>query len=59
MDSHLDLVDPATGRTLARARFDGRMAGFAYGSGHLVAFRETEEGVPFLHLLDLRVSGLP
>ena len=58
VDSHLDLVDPVTGRTLARARFDGRMSGFAYGSRYLVAFHETEAGVPYVHLLDPHVSGL-
>ena len=59
VDSHLDLLDPVTGRTLARARLDGRTAGFAYGSRYLVAFHETEAGVPYIHLLHPRVSGLP
>ena len=55
-DGCLDLVDPATGRTLARYRQDGVFLGFAAGSSYVVAYHETDAGVPFLHVLEPRLS---
>ena len=51
VDSWLDLVDPSTGRTIARHRSDGFLGGFAYGSPYVVAYRESEAGVTSIHLL--------
>lgn len=55
-DGWLDLVDPATGRTLARDHQDGVYIGFDGGFRYLVGYEETEAGVPFLHLLEPRLS---
>ena len=55
-DGWLDLVDPATGRTLARHRQDGYWGGFASGSSYVVAYHETDAGVPFIHILEPRLS---
>ena len=55
-ESWLDLVDPATGRTIARYRQDNALGGFAGGSGYLVDYRETDAGVPFLRLLKPQLS---
>ena len=55
-DGWVDLVDPATGRTLARYHQDNALKGFAAGSGsYLVDYEETEAGVPFIHILELRL----
>ena len=56
-DGWIDLVDPATGLTVARHRHDFTFNGFADGSGHryLLAYQETEVGVPYIHFLDLRL----
>ena len=50
-DGMLDLIDPATGRTLARHRSDLPLVGFVDGSEMVTAYEETEGGVPRLHLL--------
>lgn len=55
-DTWIDLVDPATGRTIARYHQDNALAGFAGGSGYVVDYVETEAGVPYLHILQLRLS---
>ena len=55
-DGWLDLVDPATGLTLARYHQDGVFLGFAAGSSYVVAYHETDAGVPFLHILEPRLS---
>ena len=55
-DSWLDLVDPATGLTIARYHQDDVLGDFAGDSGYLVDYRETDAGVPFLHLLEPRLS---
>ena len=55
-DGWLDLVDPGTGRTLARYHQDGLFVGFAGGSRYVIGYEETEAGVPFLHLLEPRLS---
>lgn len=54
----VELVDPASGRTLARHRSDGFIKGAAGGSRYLVGYYETEGGVPYIHLLAPKVSGL-
>ena len=54
LDGWLDLVDPATGRTIARHHQDGVFRCFA--AGYVVAYHETDAGVPFLHILKLRLS---
>ena len=56
VDGWLDLVDPETGRTIARRRFDGAFPGFAENSRYLVAYHETDAGVPFLYFLEPRLS---
>lgn len=55
-DGWLDLVDPDTGRTIGRHHQDGIFLGFAGGSGYAVAYHETDAGVPFIHLLEPRLS---
>jgi len=55
-DGWLDLVDPDTGQTIGRHRQDGIFLGFASGSRYVVAYHETDAGVPFIHLLEPRVS---
>lgn len=50
-DGVLDLIDPMTGRTLARHRSDLPLLGFVDGSDMVTAYEETEAGVPRLHLL--------
>lgn len=55
-DGWLDLVDPDTGRTLARYHQDGVFVGFAGGSRYVIGYEETEAGVSFLHLLEPRLS---
>ncbi len=60
LDGLIDLVDPATGLTVARYRGESTLKGFAYGSKYVVAYRETEAGVPYIHLLEpklVRGSG--
>ena len=54
-DGVLDLVDPVTGRTLARHRSDLPLPGFVGGSDMVTAYEETEAGVPWLHLLRPRL----
>ncbi len=55
-DSWLDLVDPATGRTIARHRQDEVLGDFAGGSGYLSEYDESDAGVPYLHILKPRLS---
>ncbi len=55
-DSWLDLVDPHTGRTIARYHQDDALGGFAGGSGCVVDYEETDAGVPYLHILEPRLS---
>ena len=57
-DGVLDLIDPGTGRTLARYRSDLSLPGFVYGSDMVIAYEETQEGVPRLHLLRPTVHGI-
>ena len=56
VDGWLDLVDPATGQTLARHHQDDVFLRFAAGSSYVVAYHETDAGVPFLHILEPRLS---
>lgn len=53
-DSWVDLVDPATGRTLARYHQDEALGRFA--GRYVVGYEETDAGVPFLHLIEPRLS---
>ena len=53
-DGWLDLVDPATGRTIARYHQDSAFMQLA--GGYVIGYHETEAGVPFLHLLEPRLS---
>lgn len=55
VDGLIDLVDTATGLTVARYRGDSSLKGFAYGSRYVVAYQETEAGVPYIHLLEPRL----
>ncbi len=53
-DSWLDLVDPATGLTIARYHSDAALLGFA--GGYVPWVQESDAGVPYLHLLEPRLS---
>ena len=55
-DSWLDLVDPVTGRTIARHRHDGYLKDFVAGSSYVAEYHETDAGVPLLHVLEPRLS---
>lgn len=55
-DGWLDLVDPATGETIARYHGDDLFLGFAGGSRYLLAYRESEAGIPYIRLLDPALS---
>ena len=55
-DSWVELLDPDTGETLARYFDKGFLFGFAAGSRYLVAYHETEAGVPYIRLLEPRLS---
>ncbi len=55
-DSWLDLVDPDTGRTIARYHQDHVLGDFAVGSGYVVGYEESDAGVPFFHILKPRLS---
>lgn len=55
-DSWLDLVDPATGRTIARYQQDGALSSPVAGSSYLLGYEETDAGVPYLHILEPRLS---
>ena len=56
LDGWLDLVDPTTGRTLARHHQDGVFLHSVAGAGYLVAYHETDAGIPFLHILEPGLS---
>lgn len=56
LDSWLDLVDPSTGRTIARYRDDHVLSRFANGSRYLVRYRETAAGIPSITLLNPKLS---
>ena len=58
-DGWVDLVDPETGLTIVRHQNDGHLLGFAQGSRYVVAYHETDDGVPYLHLLEPEVVGRP
>ena len=55
LDGWVDLLDPATGHTIARLQHDDHLRGFANGSRYIVAYRETEAGVPYMSLLNPRL----
>lgn len=56
VDSWVDLVDPSTGRTIARHWSDGFLKGFAPGSRYVFAYEESEAGVPYIHLMEPALS---
>ena len=56
LDGWLDLVDPSTGRTLARYRGDDALLGFAHGSRYVVAYHEPNVGGAYIHLLEPKLS---
>ena len=55
LDSWLDLVDPLTGRTLARYRDDFVLSRVANGSRYLVRYRESEVGITYMTLVRPRL----
>lgn len=55
-DSWLDLVDPDTGRTIARHHQDQALGRFAGDSGYVVGYEETDAGVPHLHIPEPKPS---
>ena len=59
-DTWLDLVDPATGLTLARHHSDGSAFLFAKGSRYVVFYHETDAGEPYIVLMEPKLTrGLP
>ena len=56
LDGWLDLIDPATGRTLARYQGDDALLGFAHGSGYLVSYHEPRAGGAYIHLLEPKLA---
>lgn len=56
LDGWLDLIDPATGRTLARYHGDDALLGFANGSRYVVSYHEPDSGGSYIHLLEPRLS---
>ena len=58
-DGWIDLVDPSTGTTLARYHDDEFLTGFAAGSRYVVTYHETDAGVPYIHLLEPKLSRGP
>lgn len=55
-DSWLELIDPETGKTLARHYDKGAFRSFVVGSRYLFSYHETDAGVPYIHLLQPRLS---
>jgi len=56
LDGWLDLIDPATGRTLARYHGDDALLGFANGSRYVVSYHEPDSGGAYIRLLEPRLS---
>ena len=56
LDGWLDLIDPATGRTLARYHGDDALLGFAHGSRYVVSYHEPDSGGAYIRLLEPRLS---
>lgn len=56
LDGWLDLIDPATGRTIARYHGDDALLGFANGSRYLVSYHEPDSGGSYIRLLEPRLS---
>lgn len=54
-DGWIDLLDTETGRTITRLQNDGLFHQIAKGSRYVVAYHETDAGVPYLHLLNPRL----
>ena len=55
-DTWVELLDPATGETLARYFDKGAFERFVPGSRYLISYHETDAGVPYIHLLEPRLS---
>ena len=55
-DSWVELLDPDTGETLARYFDKEFLPGFVPGSRYVKAYHETEAGVPYIRLLEPRLS---
>ncbi len=51
-DSWLDLVDPATGRTLARFHSDGSASDFVEGSRYFYFYNESDSGEPSVVIVE-------
>ena len=56
LDGWLDLIDPATGRTIARYHGDDALLGFANGSRYVVSYHEPDSGGSYIRLLEPRLS---
>lgn len=56
LDGWLDLVDPSTGRTIARYRGDDALLGFANGSRYVVSYHEPREGGAYIHVLEPNIT---
>lgn len=59
LDGWLELLNPKTLRTVTRVRSDYVLLGFAKGSELLVAYSESEIGVPIIHILRVRLEESP
>jgi hypothetical protein len=58
LDGWLDLIDPGSGATVLRVKFDEVLLGFAGGEARrIVVYREDAIGVPFLTILAPRKRG--
>ncbi len=57
-DSWLELIDPATGKTLAKHYDKGLFKTFVHGSQsrYFYSYHETDAGVPYIHLLEAYLS---
>ncbi|MCY3922586.1 MAG: hypothetical protein OXG27_09335 [Chloroflexi bacterium] len=56
LDGWLDLIDPATGRTIARYHGDDALLGFANGSRYVVSYHEPDAGGSYIRVLEPRLS---
>lgn len=56
LDGWLDLVDPSTGRTVARYQVDDALLGFAHGSQYVVSYHEPRAGGAYIHLLEPNIT---
>jgi hypothetical protein len=54
LDMMVEVIDPGSGEVLVRHRFD--LAGKLIGGGRMAAYREDEDGLPYLDVYKIRVD---